>query len=125
VFPKNPRKLEAIRLEDGGPGGEVTLIARFDGAEQRITCGRGAWRKGKVAYGTFPEQRAAVSGAWTGDDTYAVKICFYETPFIFTLGLKFSGEKVFFDSGSNVGFWPTKLPQLVGKAESTSVPDHD
>ena len=30
------------------------------------------------------------------------------------------GEKLFFDSGSNVGFWPTKMPQLVGTTESES-----
>ncbi len=125
VFPKNAQKLQAIRLENGGPGGEVTLVARFDGAEQRITCGRGAWRKGKVAYGTFPEQRAAVSGAWTGDDTYAAKICFYETPFTVILDLKFSGETLTVDSRSNLAFGPTKQPQLVGKAESESVPNHD
>ncbi len=117
VFPKNARKLQAIRFEDGGPDGAVTLIARFDGAEQRITGGRGAWRKGQVAFGTFREQPAAVSGAWTGDDTYAVKICFYETPFIVTLGLKFSGDKLLFDSRSNVGFGQTKQPQLEGAAE--------
>jgi CubicO group peptidase (beta-lactamase class C family) len=117
VFPKNARKLQAIALESGGQGDEVTLIARFDGAEQRIICGRGSWRKGRVAYGEFPEQRAAVSGAWTGDDIYTVKICFYETPFTVTLGLKFSGETLLFDSSANLAFGPTKQPQLVGKAE--------
>ncbi len=119
------RKLQAIAVENGGQGGEMTLIARFDGAEQRITCGRGAWRKGKVAYGEFPEQRAAVSGAWTADDTYTAKICFYETPFTVTLALRFSGGTLSFDSRSNLAFGPTKQPQLVGKAESESAPNHD
>jgi CubicO group peptidase (beta-lactamase class C family) len=117
VFPKNERKLEAITLESDNKDGAVTLVARFDGVERRIPCGRGAWRKGRLAYGMFPEQPAAASGAWTSDDTFAAKLCFYETPFSVRLGLKFAGDELLFDSESNVGFGPTKQAQLVGKAE--------
>jgi CubicO group peptidase (beta-lactamase class C family) len=46
AFPKNMQKLESIRFENGGPGGEVTLIARFDGSERRITCGPGPGGRG-------------------------------------------------------------------------------
>ena len=106
VFPANERKLEAITLEDDGKGDAVTLVARFGGIDQRIACGRGDWRKGRLAYGALPEQPAAASGAWTGDDTFTAKICFYETPFILTIRLKFSGHKLLFDSESNVAFRP-------------------
>jgi CubicO group peptidase (beta-lactamase class C family) len=117
VFPSNELKLEAGTLEDNGKGDEVTLVARFDGAERRISCGRGTWRKGRSAFGAFSEQPVAASGAWTGDDTFTVKLCFYESPFIVTLRLKFSGEELFLDSESNVAFGPTKQPQLVGHVE--------
>ena len=117
VFPANERKLEAITLESDGKDGAVTLVARFDGVERRIVCGRGAWQKGRVAWGPFPEQPAAASGAWTEDDTFTAKICFYETPFIITVRLKFSGDELRCDAESNVGFGPIKQPQLVGKAE--------
>jgi len=117
VFPANERKLEAISLESDGKGDVVTLVARFDGLEQRIACGQGAWRKGRVGWGPLSEQPAAASGAWTGDDTFTAKVCFYETPFIVTIGLKLSGEQLQIDSQSNVGFGPTKQPRLVGKAD--------
>jgi hypothetical protein len=117
VFGSNERKLEAITLKDDSKGDEATIVARFGGIEQPITLGRGAWRKGRLAYGSLPEQPAAASGAWTGDDTFTAKICFFETPFIYTIRLKFSGEKLLFDSESNVAFGPTKQPQLVGTAE--------
>ena len=117
VFPANERKLEAIRLEGDGTEDTTTLVARFDGVERRIACGRGGWRRGRLAYGEHPEQPAAASGAWTGDDTFAAKICFTETPFIVTLGLKFTGAKLLFDSESNVAFGPTRQPQLVGRSE--------
>jgi hypothetical protein len=94
----------------------VTLVARFNGAEQRIVCGRGAWRKGRAAWGALAAQPVAASGAWTADDTFAARLCFYETPFIFTARLKFSGDEVRCDVESNVGFGPLKQAQLVGKA---------
>ena len=117
VFPANERKLEAITLEDDGKGDEATIVARFGGIDQRITLGRGAWRKGRLAYGTLPEQPEAASGAWTANDTFTARICFYETPFTYTIRLKFSGDKLFFDSESNVAFGPTTQPQLVGTAK--------
>ena len=79
----------------------------------------GKWAKGRLAYGIFPEQPAAISGAWTGDDTFTAKICFYETPFCVTMALKFSdsGQQILCDTTSNVAFGPTEQPQLVGKEE--------
>jgi len=117
VFPANERKLEAITLKSNGKDSAVTLVARFNGIEQRIVCGRGAWQKGRAAWGPLSEQPAAASGAWTEDDTFTAKLCFYETPFTITVSLKFAAEELCYNSQSNVGFGPTKQPQLVGKAE--------
>jgi CubicO group peptidase (beta-lactamase class C family) len=119
VFASNDRKLEAITLQSDELGGAVTLVERFAGVEQKIPCGRRAWQKCRVAYGRLHEQPAAVSGAWTADDTFTAKICFYETPFIITVRLKFADDKLFVDFDSNVALDPTKQkqPQLVGTVE--------
>src|SRR5205085_10550778 len=117
VFSANRRKLEAITLESDGKDGAVTLVARFDGVEHRIACGRGVWQKGRAAWGTFREQPAAASGAWTADDTFTAKLCFYETPFVVTIRMKFAGPEVRCESEANVGFAGTREPALVGKAE--------
>jgi CubicO group peptidase (beta-lactamase class C family) len=116
VFPANPRKLESITLLSDGRDGDVTLVARCDGTEQRIAFGRGHWRKGNLAWGALSQQPAAASSAWTADDTYTGKLCFYETPFIITIRLKFAGKELQYDCEANVGFGPTKEPQLTGKA---------
>ena len=94
----------------------MTLVARFDGADQRVVCGRGVWQKGRAAWGMLPEQPVAANGAWTADDTFTAKLCFYETPFIVTVGFTFSGDEVRCHSEANVGFGPTKAAELVGKA---------
>jgi len=118
LFPTNDRKLEAVRLETDRNDGVVTLVARYDGREQRVACGRGNWEKGRVAWATFPEQAVAASGAWTDDDTFTAKLCFYETPFINTVRLQFAGEELTFRSESNVGFGPTSQPPLVGSSSA-------
>jgi hypothetical protein len=117
VFPSNDRKLESIKIESDGKDGAVTLVTRLDSVERRIACGHGAWQKGRLAWGRFAQQPAAASGAWTADDTFTAKLCFYETPFIVTVRLKFSGDEVRCETESNVGFGPTKDSALVGKAE--------
>lgn len=114
VFPGNERKLEALTLEGNGA---VTLVTRFNGVEQRILCGRGTWQKGRAAWGQLREQPVAASGAWTNDNVFTAKLCFYETPFTITVSVAFAGDEVRVNSQSNVGFGPTKQPQLVGKAE--------
>ena len=116
VFPDNPRHLETLALEAPGPDAPVTLVARVDGVERRIVCGRGTWQAGRVAWGELPDQPVAASGAWTAADTFTAKLCFYETPFVVTLGLTFAGDEVRCRSEANVGFGPTKEPELVGKA---------
>ena len=68
-----------------------------------------------MALGTLPEQPVAASGAWTADDTFTAKICFYETPFIVTVTLKFSGDQLLYHSESNVGFGSTKASATGGQ----------
>ncbi len=122
TFRSNNLKIEAIALERDGEA--VTLIARIDGAEWRIACGAGSWKKGRVALGSmFPEQPAAVSGAWVADHTYKAKICFYETPFIVTLTLKFNGDQLVLDSELNVSFGFDV--RLVSWGDGTGVPTSD
>ena len=117
VFPANDRKLESLVIETSPTDDSTTLVFRIDGTEQRIVCGRGAWPKGKIAWASWPARPAAASGAWTGDDSFTAKLCFYETPFVNTIRLKLSGDEVRVQSEANVGFGSTRESELVGKAE--------
>jgi CubicO group peptidase (beta-lactamase class C family) len=117
TFPANDRKLESITLVDEGTSSPLTLVANIDGVERRITCGRGSWSKGRIAWNRLPEQPAAAAGAWTGDNTFTAKLCFYETPFIVTVKLAFSDTELRFTSETNVGFGSTREPELTGKSE--------
>jgi hypothetical protein len=119
---KNDDGLEAIGLVTGP---ETTLVLRSGGRESRVPCGRGEWRRagtlplGKTLRAGGVNQPVATSGAWTADDTYTVKACLYETPFCSTLALWFAGRALVLDQEVNVGFGPTKRPQLVGRPRPT------
>jgi hypothetical protein len=114
VLEENDRNLETITLERDGDC--VALIARVDGVERRIPCGRDQWRQSRMAWGLLPEQPVAASGAWTADDTFTAKLCFYETPYIITVRLKFTDRELQYNAEANVAFGPTREPQLTGRA---------
>ena len=112
-FGENGAKLASVAVEPGDDGDTVVFIA--DGKEHRIPCGRGTWRRCDVAWGGMPARPAAVAGGWEGD-SFTLRICFVETPFVTTVRLLFAGEIVRVNSEANVGFGPVKQPEMVGKA---------
>ncbi len=116
-FPANERGLDSLRLEPGPDAGDLTVVAQTGGREVRLICGAGKWVKGRFALPTGGDRPVAASGAWVAEDTYEAKVCFYETPFILTVKLRFAGDQLFHDSELNVAFGPTKQPQLVGRAK--------
>jgi CubicO group peptidase (beta-lactamase class C family) len=115
-FPANEQKLEAIGLEFTSEGGPVTLVCQFNGrAPQRIVCGQGDWKKGRLAIGRQEDQPAAACGAWTGDGEYTARICLYETPFVFNFRLRFDEKRLRLDWAQNASFSPANKGQLIGE----------
>jgi hypothetical protein len=119
VFPDtdNQLTLETLSLESDGQDDPVTLVVQSDGIEQRIVCAHGSWQEGQAAWGPLPQQPMAASGAWTQDNTFTAKLCFYETPYVITVNLTFSENEVRYNAEANVGFGPTKEPERIGKTE--------
>ena len=97
------RATPSSRVSTGSIGGSLAGTANGR---------RAGWRSARSRRDRW--RRAA---AWIEDDTFAARICFYETPFIVELKLKFAGDELLFDAEANVGFGPTRQKQLVGKAE--------
>jgi len=118
-LPKNEDGIEAIGLETGD---EPTLVIRSGGRDRRVPHASGEWRRGGTLLVGGSEQPAAATGAWTGDDTFTARVCLYETPFCTTLALWFTGHALVFDQEMNVGFGPTKRPQLVGRPARPPAP---
>jgi hypothetical protein len=117
VFPTNEQKLESITLTSNRSGKGVTVSFATNGGTSRFSSGYGEWQKGGASFGTYVDQPAAASGAWTSDDTLVIKQCFTETPYYVLRKLRFEGNQLFYDAEANVGFRNTKQPQLTGRAE--------
>ncbi len=118
-LPEHDGPIEAVGLEVDDA---TTLLLRIDGQDRRLAVGSGAWdRSGSLVFGgrlfAATEEPVAASGAWTSEDTFSAKSCLYKTPFCATWRLEFAGDIVLFDQEMNVGFGPTKRPQLVGRLE--------
>jgi CubicO group peptidase (beta-lactamase class C family) len=111
LFPDNDMKLTSMTFEASG------LFFTFGESHAALLVDRDAWKptKRKIAWGTLPEQPAAVRAAWTSADTLTMKICFTETPFVATVRLKFGEKTVTMETDMNVGFGATKGKPLVGK----------
>jgi CubicO group peptidase (beta-lactamase class C family) len=117
-FAANDQKVDSLGLEFGDGGRDVTLVVRCNGSTaQRLPCGRGEWKKGRLAFGPQREQPAAACGAWTGDGVYTARVCLHETPYLITLRLEFSDGRLRLDPTWNVSFGPAKKGQLVGERE--------
>jgi hypothetical protein len=62
-------------------------------------------------------QPVAGAGAWTAPDAFTARVCLTETPFVYTIKVKFTGDEVKYESEANVGFGATKSGPLTGKAK--------
>jgi CubicO group peptidase (beta-lactamase class C family) len=120
AFPANEQGLRSASLEFGKDGCTLAVTDRL--GEHRIACGYGAWVTGTTAYGSQPmhggapkPQAVAASGAWTADDTFTIRACLCETPFIPALSFRFAGRRLFYSMEANVSFGPTQLPKLIGR----------
>ena len=121
-FPENERGIKAVAFDFRGDA--PALLVRTAAGETRTAVGFESWAKGRggfangldKALGVPSRPLSAASGAWAGEDTYAVKLVLYETPYHSTLTFRFEGERLLLDSEHNVWFGQTEQPRLVGQA---------
>lgn len=124
-FPENERGIKAVALDLSSSS--PALVVRTSSSETRTPLGIGSWAKSQGSFSngmdrflSVPERlQIAASGVWATADTFTIKLVAHETPFYSTLTMRFEGERLVVDSEYNVAFGPTKLPQLVGQANTT------
>ncbi len=115
VFPENAQQIESIELE-ASAGTEVAIRARVAGSDERVVFGRGSWVKGALATGGGDPVPIAACGAWSSDDTYTATVCRYQTPYLTTYDLRFSGDSLILEAEDNVALDSVQRIRLVGTA---------
>ncbi len=115
VFATNRTGIEAVRLNFEGPIARVMMRDRR--GDHVAVCGAGQWLHGKSSFlGPSEEERpVAAAGAWTAPDTYRAQLCFYEQGVTLTATHTLTDDALRYRLEANVGFGPTKTPQLVGR----------
>ena len=93
-----------------------TLVIEDGRGPQEVVFGLGTWRLGTTLLDSDQPRKVAASGAWVTEDTFAVRLCLYETPFCPTIVCRFGHDHVAYQFKSNVGFGPLERPVLTGKA---------
>ena len=91
----------------------------------KLTCAPGVWQPGEVAQrattdrsprrGGLPNPPVLASGAWVDEATFALRLCYVETPFVLDLAFSFEGELLKLNGKANAGFAATAWPEIVGQ----------
>jgi len=116
-FEPNDLKVESMDLTSAEDGKGLVLTLRTDGKESQFPCGHGQWSSGRGSIGSLEDTPVAGSFGWLGNNACRLKLCAYETPYIFTLNLRFKGDQLAVDGGGNVGFGPSKWPELKARMQ--------
>jgi len=114
-LPANDLKLESVGLEFGKDQVPRFITVR-DGREESLVVGHARWVRGTAAKGTPNEEPVALAGAWTADNVFTLQMWRVRTPFRLTLPMEFSAGEMTVEPQWNVGFGPTRMAKLTGKA---------
>jgi hypothetical protein len=123
-FPGNDLGVEGLWVDFNAEGAELMFAVK--GQEHAVKSVYGKWMNGRTSLGkalnsraTDPgDDRVAVSGAWTAENTYTTKLWFNETPYALTLQMKFSEDgHVMVQGQYNVAFGGKKVMELKGQAK--------
>ena len=117
----NDRGLSAVSLDVSSPA--PSLVIRTAAGDSRTPMGVGTWTRSRTGFANGIERllsapaspSVALSGSWTADSVFTVKILAPETPFYSTMVFRFAGERLTVTEEYNVNFGSTMLPALEGR----------
>ena len=117
---KNEDSITQIKWDFDGNGASVTIQDK--NGEHKLPVGYQNWIEATTTLGPDTDEPdgfpVALSGAWTADDTYTVRLSYIETPFIPTLSFRFVDDGVEYRKRLNVEFGPPEnleRPVVMGK----------
>jgi len=120
----NPYGLRSLTF--GFHRGSATVRVASTAGVLRLATAPGAWQEAQevtprkplgppLRRPGMPGGPAAASGAWTAADTYALRICYVETPFLVDLSCRFADGGVTVTVGTNVAYGVPECPPIAGR----------
>jgi len=108
----NGASIQSISFNFGISPAEITITN--DQGEQTFGASYQGNATGTLANPFVTSEKVAVSGAWQENDTYAVKIIYYETPQSVVYTFRFEEDKLYWNTRYVAAFAPRNQRTMVG-----------
>jgi len=110
---RNELQLESVAIEFGDE--RSTLVARDERGQHAIQVGYDTWLKGITNVRGHDAEPVAACGAWTKEDTYEVRICYYERVFCPLFRFHYTRGELQLEVEPNVSWGPTTVRTITGR----------
>ena len=112
---ENHLKFESVVMQFGDK--RNTLTIRDQRGEHLIQIGYSTWLKGITAMRGRGDEPTATCGAWIAEDTYEVRVCFYEDAFCPVLRFHYTGDELQLEVEPNASWeWePMGVTKITGR----------
>jgi hypothetical protein len=109
----NDLQIERVALEFGDD--RARLIVRDERGEHPMQIGYATWLTGTTDVRGQGDEPVAACGAWTADDTFEVRICYFESEFCPILRLRYTSGDFHLAVEPNVSWGPTTVTTIAGQ----------
>jgi CubicO group peptidase (beta-lactamase class C family) len=109
----NSLSIESVAFDFGEE--KVHIHIQTPEGARILKAGLGSWMEGNFEVPLFESPLVHASGAWRNEDTFEVRLCYPETPYLITFVFRFKGEEITWNTSLNVGFGNTEFEELQGK----------
>ncbi len=106
----NDLNIESVTIKFGQEGS--TLIVRDERGEHPIQVGYATWLKGTTDVRGNGDEHVAACGAWMTDDTYEMRICYYERVFCPVFRFRYTSGKLQMGAEPNVS-WDSRATTTI------------
>jgi hypothetical protein len=87
-----------------------------------MQVGHGKWLKGTTEMRGHGDEPVAACGAWTAEDTYEVRVCYYEAVFCTVFCLRYASGELQLEVEPNVSWDETTVTTIPGRVAAAIAP---
>ncbi|MBV9273175.1 MAG: serine hydrolase [Verrucomicrobia bacterium] len=106
----NYLQIESITIEFREGRDKLTL--RDERGEHTFQVGYGTWLRGSTSLRGYDDEPVAANGAWTAENTYEVRFCYYHTFFCPIFRFHYMNSELQIEVEPNVSWQPLKIPTI-------------
>jgi hypothetical protein len=116
----NDLKLESVAVKFGYD--HSTLIVRDECGEHLMQVGYTKWLKGTTNMRGHGNEPIAACGAWTAENTYEVRVCYYEAVFCPVFCFRYTSGELQPEAEPNVSWDQTTVTTITGRVAAGIAP---